>query len=63
MASLSAQRRKISKLYLNINEKGNENRRSHPKIEQILRMATSQGIKIKYLHKVKLSGFTMQKPH
>ena len=51
LASLSAKRRNFQKLYLNISEKG-EGRKSSPKIEQIHKMASSKGIKIKFLHKV-----------
>ncbi|CDW89858.1 ribose methyltransferase [Stylonychia lemnae] len=50
LASLSAQRRKFQKLYLNITEKG-DRRKSHPKIDQIYKMAHSFGVKTKYLSK------------
>ena len=62
LASLSAQRRDFQRLYLSITEKG-EGRKSNPKIEQIYKMATNFGVKTKYLHKVKLSKFTMARPH
>lgn len=53
LASLSARRRTFDKLYLSITEKG-EGRKSSPKIEQIHKMANSYGLKVKYLHKVRL---------
>ena len=53
LASLSARRRTFDKLYLSITEKG-EGRRSSPKIEQIYKMASSYGLKVKYLHKVRV---------
>lgn len=60
LAALSAQRRTIDKLYLNISEKG-EGRKSHPKIDQIYKMATNYGIKTKYMHKVRiLSKYSAQ---
>ena len=54
LACLSAKRRTFQKLYVAMNEKG-EGRKSSPKIEQILKMATSYGVKVKYLHKVSFS--------
>ncbi|TNV73150.1 hypothetical protein FGO68_gene3015 [Halteria grandinella] len=62
LASLSAQRRDFQKLYLSITEKG-EGRKSSAKVEQIYKMATSYGVKTKYLHKVKLQKFTAARPH
>ena len=71
LASLSARRRSFDKLYLSITEKG-EGRKSSPKIEQIYKMASNYGVKIKYMHKVsrhlsfkkvKLAAFTASRPH
>ena len=53
LASLSAQRRDFQKLYLSVTEKGS-NRKSHPKIEQIAKMAQNYGVEVKYLHKVRI---------
>jgi tRNA G18 (ribose-2'-O)-methylase SpoU len=47
---------------LNIGEKG-EGRKSHPKVEQIYRMATSFGVKTKYVTKKTLIDFTKNRPH
>ena len=69
MACLSAERRYMTKLYLNISEKpgaGGERQNQAPtnaKIEQIKEMAKKQGIKIKYMHKAKLSKFCGNRPH
>mmetsp|Transcript_12725 Transcript_12725/g.21448 ORF Transcript_12725/g.21448 Transcript_12725/m.21448 type:complete len:227 (+) Transcript_12725:116-796(+) len=62
LASLTANRRQFLKLYLNINEKGNSPK-SHPKIEKIYRMATSFGVKPKFMGRNQLSDFTKSRPH
>lgn len=67
MASLTADRRKFSKLYLNISEKpgagGEKFRSQSPKIESITKLAKKLGVKIKYMHKAKLSKFCGNRPH
>ena len=59
LASLSAKRRTFDKLYLSMSEKSEE-KISSPKIEQITKMASNQGIQIKYLHKVMLILLRLQ---
>lgn len=50
-AALSANWRQMDKLYLNIGEKGKEEK-SNTRIEEIHKLATSKGIKTKFITKV-----------
>jgi tRNA G18 (ribose-2'-O)-methylase SpoU len=69
MASLSAERREFSKLYLNISEKpgaGGEKQKhvsQNPKVEAVAKMAKKLGVKIKYMHRAKLAKFCGNRPH
>lgn len=62
LASLTANRREFSKLYLNIELK-NEGSVGNAKIEQIRMLANHYKIKIKFMGKKNLSDFTGSRPH
>ena len=55
MAALTAEKRDIQRLYLNIAEKGEK--KTNPKISQIYDLAVKAGVKTKYMHRAKLSKF------
>lgn len=61
LAALSADRRKMTTLYLNISEKA-ENKESTAKIAQIKRMSNAKKIKTKFVTKHALQKFTNGKP-
>lgn len=50
LASLSANRRNFTRLFLNLDQRG-LSPKSSPKIEQIFKMSSHYGIKIKYVTK------------
>lgn len=52
LAALSAKRREFMRLYLNITER-QEGRESSPHIRQITKMSKNNGVKIKYMAKVR----------
>lgn len=61
LASLQANRRIFSKLYLNISEKNEQS--ENPKIQEIKKISTHFGVKTKFLTKSKLNDFTGSRPH
>ena len=61
-ASLTANRRIFSKLYLPLQEK-DSSPKSNPRIEAIFRKATQFGVKTKYVSKTKLTNLSGAKPH
>lgn len=60
---MTANRREFNRLYLNIDLKGDNIDKNHPKIDKIKKLSNYFNIKTKYVGKKQLNDYSGSRPH